>query len=346
MGGAVVSGGLARKALLGLLAGSGATLLARPNPVRAGVLLNTFDPLANFTVDPPGSTRFTPGPTLTLADSSPADFVSFFGADPEAAPNGELDLAVSFQIITTTPSAGVDTGVRFIINEGVSRAAIAACILKGGVRGIGLAAGTNFEVEDNYPENAFVPVNWTGPTSLRLRRTADNKAELVEINGLPPATPKILDSLPPRNREIAGIEFGGGSVEATVTLGVNSLRSFRPGPTYAFGGFLAPVNPLPTFNALKAGAAVPVKFSLGGDQGLAIFAAAYPRSQAIACDSGASVDSIEQTLNAGGSSLQYDPLTDMYTYVWKTDKAWAGTCRQLVLGLADGTFQRANFTFK
>lgn len=118
------------------------------------------------------------------------------------------------------------------------------------------------------------------------------------------------------------------------------------GPTYAFGGFLQPVDPLPALNSMKGGAAAPVKFSLGGDQGLDIFVAGYPKSQAIACDSTAPVDGIEQTVTAGGSSLQYDALADVYTYVWKTDKAWAGTCRQLVLGFADGTFERANFKLK
>lgn len=118
------------------------------------------------------------------------------------------------------------------------------------------------------------------------------------------------------------------------------------GPTYTFGGFRRPVDALPTLNQMKAGGAVPVKFSLGGDQGPSIFAAGSPKSQAIACDSTATVDGVEQTVSAGGSSLTYDPLADTYSYVWKTDKAWAGTCRQLVLTFVDGSVQRANFTFK
>lgn len=44
------------------------------------------------------------------------------------------------------------------------------------------------------------------------------------------------------------------------------------------------------------------KFGLGGDKGLNIFAAGYPVSAFISCDSGAPVDEIEQTLTAGGSS--------------------------------------------
>lgn len=118
------------------------------------------------------------------------------------------------------------------------------------------------------------------------------------------------------------------------------------GPSYTFGGFQSPVDPLPTLNSMKAGAAVPVKFSLGGDFGLDIFAAGYPKSALVACDSTAPVDAVEQTMSAGGSGLTFDPLSGVYTYVWKTDRAWAGTCRQLVLSLADGSVGRANFKFK
>jgi hypothetical protein len=48
-------------------------------------------------------------------------------------------------------------------------------------------------------------------------------------------------------------------------------------------------------------------------------------------------------VTAGSSSLSYDAATDRYNYVWKTDKAWAGTCRQLVMKLTDGTEYKANF---
>lgn len=117
-------------------------------------------------------------------------------------------------------------------------------------------------------------------------------------------------------------------------------------PSYTFTGFFSPVNNLPTVNSVNAGRAIPVKFSLGGDQGLDIFEAGYPKSQQIACDSTAPVGGIEETVAAGGSSLSYDPASDQYTYVWKTDKRWAGTCRQLVLKLDDGSVHRANFKLR
>ena len=114
---------------------------------------------------------------------------------------------------------------------------------------------------------------------------------------------------------------------------------------YDFTGFFQPVDNLPVFNTVKAGQAVPVKFSLNGDQGLNIFAAGYPKSEVLACNSTDPVDGVEETVTAGGSSLSYDPVTDTYTYIWKTDKAWANSCRQLVVKLNDGTVHRANFNF-
>ena len=114
---------------------------------------------------------------------------------------------------------------------------------------------------------------------------------------------------------------------------------------YNFTGFFQPVDNLPTLNSVKAGQAIPVKFSLADNQGLNVLASGSPQSQPIGCSSTAPVDAIEQTTNAGNSSLSYDTTTNTYTYTWKTDKAWANTCRQLILTLNDGTIERANFTF-
>ncbi len=121
--------------------------------------------------------------------------------------------------------------------------------------------------------------------------------------------------------------------------------SLRCGRIYNWAGFLQPVDNLPTVNKVKAGSAIPVKFSLGSDQGLDIFVTDSPTSQGMTCDTGDPTDSIEQTVTAGQSGLSYDASTDTYTYVWKTDKTWAGTCRQLNVRLDDGTNHLAEFTF-
>ena len=53
----------------------------------------------------------------------------------------------------------------------------------------------------------------------------------------------------------------------------------------------------------------------------------------------------EETVAVGASSLTYDADADRYTYVWKTERSWANTCRQLIVTLGDGTTQVANFRF-
>jgi hypothetical protein len=131
----------------------------------------------------------------------------------------------------------------------------------------------------------------------------------------------------------------------------NACDTPEPTTVYTFDGFFAPVNNKDAdgkyvLNAVKAGAAIPVKFSLGGDFGLDVFETGYPKSQSIACDSQAEVDGVEQTVNAGSSSLSYDAGTGRYNYVWKTDKLWTDTCRQLVVKFGDGTTARANFKFR
>jgi hypothetical protein len=115
---------------------------------------------------------------------------------------------------------------------------------------------------------------------------------------------------------------------------------------YRFDGFFRPVDNLPTFNVAKAGSAIQVKFALGGDKGLNLFVAGYPQSTRIACDTSEPQDEIKQTVSAGSSSLSYDASAGLYAYAWKTDKGWAGTCRQLSVLLVDGTKHLANFKFK
>ena len=131
------------------------------------------------------------------------------------------------------------------------------------------------------------------------------------------------------------------SQASTWNIGV----SFGP-PPFDFTGFFEPVNNLPTVNRANAGKAIPVKFSLGGDQGLDILAAGSPSSRKVTCDTSAPLDTIEQTVTAGSSGLHYDADTDVYTYIWKTAKSWKGSCRQLTVTLSDGTSHTAAFRFE
>ncbi|MFN8491593.1 MAG: PxKF domain-containing protein [Caldilineaceae bacterium] len=117
---------------------------------------------------------------------------------------------------------------------------------------------------------------------------------------------------------------------------------------YNWTGFFQRVDNLPVINTANAGASIPVKFSLGGNYGLNIFASGSPTTQKVSCNSSGgngSTSPIDQTATTSNSGLQYDPTTQTYTYVWKTDKAWAGTCRTLLVKLIDGTTHTASFQF-
>ncbi len=139
--------------------------------------------------------------------------------------------------------------------------------------------------------------------------------------------------------------LGDGDILLTALTSHASVWEMAVVTPYAFGGFQQPVDVKPTPNKAKAGSAIPVKFSLGGDRGLGIFASGYPRLVKSSCSS-ASTDAVEQTVSAGASSLTYDATAGRYSYVWKTSSAWAGTCGRLQLRFADGSTQEALFDFR
>jgi hypothetical protein len=128
-----------------------------------------------------------------------------------------------------------------------------------------------------------------------------------------------------------------GAYTITAAMGTLTATNYGFGFTsgtltvtpYSWTGFFRPIDNLPTSNIAKAGSAIPVKFNLDGNQGLNIFEANYPKTVGISCDTNAPTDNIDETVNAGGSSLSYDDVAKQYVYVWKTDKNWGNSCRQL-----------------
>lgn len=118
-----------------------------------------------------------------------------------------------------------------------------------------------------------------------------------------------------------------------------------PGPTFDFGGFGAPLNG-DGLNSVRAGAVAPVKFSLGGFHGYAIFAPGFPASVEISCDTGTESGMSLPVIMPGGSGLDYNSDSDTYSFRWRTERSWSGTCRRLQVGLTDGTVQTADFRFR
>ena len=138
---------------------------------------------------------------------------------------------------------------------------------------------------------------------------------------------------------VTAADAAGNTATRSATYRVEERFSFD------FEGFFWPVANRPKVNPMKAGWIVPVRFSLDGYQGRDPIAAGYPRSREVKCGSTGDMDGGDQTRSAGRYKLRYKRSRDLYVYLWKTDRDWAGECRQLILKLDDGSYHRADFRF-
>ncbi|HKP46810.1 MAG TPA: PxKF domain-containing protein [Pyrinomonadaceae bacterium] len=200
-------------------------------------------------------------------------------------------------------------------------------------------------IQDTLAPNITCPANVLATLPMN-----SNATSMVVNYSQVTATDSCSSSVTVNSAPASGSVFpvGTTTVNATADDGAGHIShcSFTVTVQYNFAGFFQPVDNLPVLNIVQAGRAIPVKFSLSGNKGLGIFAPGSPSSGPIPCNSSDPATDLEQTVTAGGSSLSYDPSSDQYIYVWKTEAGWAGTCRQLVVQLNDGSIYRANFKFK
>lgn len=125
---------------------------------------------------------------------------------------------------------------------------------------------------------------------------------------------------------VDSVDSSGNSSSASTTYSVR----------YDFDGFYSPLVNEPGSATVKAGDPVPVKFSLHGDRGLDVASRIAWRP----C--GATTD---DSSTASGS-LTYNGKPDRYTFAWSTSKSWAGSCKELLLTLRDGTTHAAYVSFR
>ncbi|MGH2473642.1 MAG: PxKF domain-containing protein [Candidatus Limnocylindrales bacterium] len=171
-----------------------------------------------------------------------------------------------------------------------------------------------------------VTIVLTGPVNRTVSTITDYLGQVVLPRDLPDGTYAITAT------------FAG---DVTFT-GVSRTGTLIVAP---FTGFFAPVDDAPFVNEAKAGSGIPVKFSLGGNRGLSIFASGYPKATRIACVAGDPVAPVEETTTSA-SGLTYDASSNQYKYTWKTPKSYAGSCYRLDVRFSDGTTFIANFRFK
>ena len=277
---------------------------------------------------------------------------------------GDILGGVQILLAGAGTSADVDTcatgGLERLTLDVAGETATVACQpVTGSTFARALVASPTIEVRDPPTGGGTIAVLTTGQAvSLGSPVTADplnDEALLVKIVD---ATGIQIGSFSLDPGESAeAIVSPAGAVDVTVEVGtvtvtvrgedvtLDSGESFDfPPPTFTFSGFFSPVKNPPNLNDATGGSTVPMKFSLGGDAGLSIFAAGFPQSQTVNCSTGAPIGAVETTVG----TLQYDPVSGRYTYHWKTQKSWAGTCRQLTMTFADsaGTSATVRYRFK
>lgn len=96
----------------------------------------------------------------------------------------------------------------------------------------------------------------------------------------------------------------------------------------------------------QAGSSIPVRFSLTDANGNAVTGANPVISSApcttLAVAGGAKV----KASAAGNSAMRFDASTGQYSFNWKTEREWSGTCRLLIVDTQDGASYSLPFQFK
>jgi hypothetical protein len=131
-------------------------------------------------------------------------------------------------------------------------------------------------------------------------------------------------------------------VSATDNAGNVATKSVAYSVVYDFHGFLWPLENLPQVNPWKSGRPVPVRFSLGSYRGPAPVAAGYPSVVGCGAEPQSSVADRARGVWTRSRSKR---ARGVYRFLWRTEQRWAGSCRQLVLKLDDGTMHRVAVQF-
>ena len=117
--------------------------------------------------------------------------------------------------------------------------------------------------------------------------------------------------------------------------------------TWVITGFEAPVDNAPVLNKGKAGRAIPLKWHVADGDGNPVTTLTESDVSIsvthLECGLGTSTDTLEQTF-AGGSGLINHGNGD-YQLNWKTNSAWARSCKTMTLDVGGIVSKEALFTF-
>jgi hypothetical protein len=194
--------------------------------------------------------------------------------------------------------------------------------------------GFTITVQDTTPPVLSLPGN--------IAATATSTAGAV-VTFAASASDRVDGSLPVTTIPASGSLFGLGSttVNATATdnAGNTAKASFNVDVTYAWSGFLQPINPDGS-SVFKAGSTISVKFALtGASAGIANAVATFSYRQ-IGPATGAVNESSSPFTASAGTQFRYDSSSSQYVYNWSTKGLQAGYTYELRVDLGDGVPDR------
>lgn len=210
---------------------------------------------------------------------------------------------------------------------------------------------------DAHGFNPNVYGSWeTGGNNLALQLVTDG----LKFQSCGPGFVVGRDAIIAADQELTGGEnecilwssfarrgLGFSAVQGTTNRNDNTEAFDVPPACAAPGtGFTHPVANAPAMNTFFAGETVPLRFNLGGYLGPDPLASNSPASQAIDCTTGDPLQfAITTPTGSEKDKITFNARQQLYHYNWVTLPEWAGTCRQVILTLDDGTQLRARFEF-
>lgn len=254
---------------------------------------------------------------------------------PSANPVGwnNTDVVAEFTCRDALSGIARCTGTLTLTTEGSGQSITGTAYDKAGNSSSAIVSPVNI---DKTPPVATVTGVINGQTYIRgaVPAAACTTVDQPGLSGV--ATPATL-SITGGNARGVGTFIatcsGAGDVAGNVSTPAKVIYYVH----YDFSGFFPPVDNQPILNAANAGSNIPVKFSLSGNFGTDIFRSGGPGTASIPCSTLAFSDILGEALTSTTSGLSYDASSDQYNYRWKSDKAFAGTCRRFNLNLDDGS---------